>query len=142
MNKNLLIADGDAELCDLYRQFFTEHGYEVKTSSDGLDCLAKLRQLLPAVLVLDPELHWGGGEGVLAWLREDRFMPRMAVIITATAGYPQVFADCDEPLVMDYLPKPFTLCALLEKVRSALTTNGRREPNRHLRPARSELYIG
>ena len=38
----MLIADGDAELCDHYRNFATEHGYEVVTSSDGLDCVRKL----------------------------------------------------------------------------------------------------
>jgi hypothetical protein len=44
----------------------------VETASDGLDCLKKLRRATPAALVLDLKLHWGGGDGVLAWLREDR----------------------------------------------------------------------
>lgn len=44
MNQTVLIADSDAELCELYRCFLTERGYEVETSSDGLDCMRKLRQ--------------------------------------------------------------------------------------------------
>ena len=39
MKQRLLIADRDAELCELYRRFLTERGYEVETSTDGLDCL-------------------------------------------------------------------------------------------------------
>ena len=78
MKQALLIADRDAELCDVYRRFLTDRGYEVETSSDGLDCLRKLRQVTPAVLVLDLELLWGGGDGVLAWLREESLSARDA----------------------------------------------------------------
>ena len=59
MKQTLLIADGDAELCDLCRQFFETHGYEVITSSGGLDCLRKLRQVTPSALVLDLGLPQG-----------------------------------------------------------------------------------
>ena len=76
MKQRLLIADRDAELCEVFRTFLTERGYEVETSTDGLDCLAKLRQVTPAVLVLDLELLWGGGDGVLAWLRGKLQRPR------------------------------------------------------------------
>ena len=31
MKQTMLIADGDAELCDHYRNFATKHGYEVET---------------------------------------------------------------------------------------------------------------
>ena len=63
MRQSLLIADADVELCDLYGRFLTELGYEVATSSDGLDCLQKLRQVTPAALVLDLDLR---GEEVRA----------------------------------------------------------------------------
>ena len=60
MNRRLLFAEGDPDLCRRYEIFFDEFGYEVETASDGLDCLEKLRQATPAVLVLDSELRWGG----------------------------------------------------------------------------------
>jgi len=143
MKQTLLIADGDAELCDLYRRFFTEGGYEVETSSDGLSCLRKLRQRAPVVLVLDLELRWGGGDGVLAWLREESPTHGIPVILTATAGYAQDFAECSAPPVMDYLPKPFALNALLESVRSAVAKQGEKEPSNLNRvPAYPELFIG
>jgi two-component system phosphate regulon response regulator OmpR len=143
MKQTLLIADGDAELCDLYRRFLTERGYEVETSLDGLDCLRKLRQVTPVALVLDPELRWGGGDGVLAWLREESPTHGIPVILAATAGYPRDFAEFIEPPVVDYLPKPFALTALLESVRSAVARRGRREPSKLDRvPRYSELFIG
>ena len=58
MKQTLLIADGDTELCELYGEGLTDLGYDVVTSSDGLDCLTKLRQAMPDAIVLDLELLW------------------------------------------------------------------------------------
>ena len=116
MNQTLLIADGDAELCDDYRRVLTERGYEVETSSGGLDCLRKLRQKTPAALVLNLELFWGGGDGVLAWLREENPKHEIPVILTATTAYPQNFAELIEPPVVDCLLKPLALTALVQSL--------------------------
>ena len=124
MKDRLLIADRDAELCELFRRYLTERGYEVETSTDGLDCLAKLRQVTPAALVLDLELLWGGGDGVLAWLREESSAPRIPVLLTATAAHPRNIAAFNEPPVVDYLPKPFALAGLLERICSAVGPMG------------------
>jgi DNA-binding NtrC family response regulator len=144
MKQRLLIADGDAELCDVYGQFFAECGYEVETSTNGLGCLGKLRQSMPAALVLDLEIRWGGGDGVLDWMREVSPAHGIPVILTATAGFPQRVAEfLEAPPVVDYLTKPFALSTLLEKVRSAIAKNGRSEPSDpHLVPVYSELFIG
>ena len=143
MKPRLLIADRDAELCEAFRRFLTERGYEVETSTDGLDCLAKLRQVTPAVLVLDLELFWGGGDGVLAWLRAEHSASKIPVLLTATAAAPPDMAELNEPPVVEYLPKPFALTALLESVRSAVTRSGRREPSNLNRvPRYFEHFIG
>jgi DNA-binding NtrC family response regulator len=143
VKQTLLIADGDSDVCDLYRQLLTHHGYEVETTSNGLDCLGKLRQLRPAALVLDLKLLWGGSDGVLDWIREENFSHAIPVILTGTVGDPQPFAEFSEPPVMSYLPKPFALTALLESVRFAISRQGRQETwNLHRVPAHAELFIG
>jgi two-component system response regulator MprA len=124
MNQALLIADGDAELCDVYRGFFACQGFDVKTALDGLDCVEKLRRVTPAVLVLALELRWGGGDGVLAWLREEGAKSGVPVILTIAAGSPPHMAAFTEPPVVDHLCKPFALTALLERVRSAGARTG------------------
>lgn len=71
----------------------------------------------PDVLVLERELFWGGGDGVLAVLREERFRWPEAVIMTT--------ADCrgDSPRTLPpvaaVLRKPFCMAALWEAVRQA-----------------------
>ena len=143
MKQRRLIADRDAELCQVLRSFLSARGYEVETATDGLDCLTKLPQVIPAVLVLDLELLWGGGDGVLALLREENPALKIPMLLTATSAAPPVVAECNESPVVDYLPKPFALTVLLESVRSALARSGRREPSNLNRvPSYSELFIG
>ena len=120
MKPTLLIAESDDELRDAYRRFLTWHGYEVETAADGLDCLEKLRRLTPAVLVLDRGLRWGGADGVLACLREESTTSGVSVVLTATGGMPRDVAGDSGPPVVQYLPKPFGLAALLESMRGFL----------------------
>ena len=128
MKQTLLIADGDAELCDIFGRFFTDNGYVVRTALDGLDCLRKLRRMMPTVLVLDQELLWGGGDGVLAWLREEDFSHGIRVVFTGD------LAEIKDPPVVDCVSKPFALSGLLESVRFAVASMGRRKPSssRHM----------
>ncbi len=62
----LLIADSDPALADIYQSFFSNDGHDVEMAADGVQCLESIRQHLPDVLVLEYELPWGGGDGVLA----------------------------------------------------------------------------
>jgi CheY-like chemotaxis protein len=132
MKPMVLVADDDAELCQIYGMLLVERGYEVETATDGLDCLRKLRRRQPTVLVLDLELRWGGGDGVLAWLREEDPTGSVPVILTATAGPPVPFESAGAPVVRR-LWKPFSLATLLDCVRTVAGPgewgSGNREPD-------------
>jgi DNA-binding response OmpR family regulator len=143
MKPTLLIAERDPEFAELLQSFLTDRGYAVEAASDGLDCVAKLRRATPDAMVLDLELLWGGADGVLSWMREERNAWGLPVILTATAGADPNAVDDIELPVVKFLPKPFPLATLLEIVRSAV--DGQKKPDL---PAwqrsigRSEMYIG
>jgi DNA-binding response OmpR family regulator len=127
MKQTMLIADGDAGLCDLYRRFAMERGYEVETSSDGLECARKLRQETPGVLVLDLDLRWGGGDGILGWLHEEpQFLPSR-VLLTAAEASAHLFDSLALPPVVKALTKPFPLSALLDDP-AAVAADGPKRP--------------
>jgi DNA-binding response OmpR family regulator len=121
MKPLLLLAESDAELAGLYRQFLTRHGYAVETATDGLECLAILRCFLPDVLVLDVEILWGGGDGVLACLTEEDGRPAVPVVLTGTAASAAALDRYRALPGVFCLEKPFSLSALLERVRAAVT---------------------
>jgi two-component system OmpR family response regulator len=120
MRRMLLIAEGDDELREVYRQYLAARGYGVETAADGLVCLEKLRRLRPAVLVLDRELPWGGGDSVLARLRDQRAPAGTSVVLIATTGCARDVAEDTRPPLVRLLTKPFALAALLESVRAAI----------------------
>jgi DNA-binding NtrC family response regulator len=83
MRRSLLIADGDGAMCGVYQSYFSSAGYRVETVSDGMACMNRLRETCPDLLLLDHQLPWGGGDGVLACLREDKSIARVPVVLFA-----------------------------------------------------------
>ena len=96
------LADRDEQSLDRFRAYFAGQGYEVLTCGDGLSCAAALRSGSPDVMVLDPDLPWGSGEGVLA-LMGDGDLPAVPVILLA-APSPARFPPGRSP-IRAYLPK-------------------------------------
>jgi CheY-like chemotaxis protein len=112
----VLIADLDRDLCDLYRRFFSDQGWQVQISGGSLECLAQLRQRPPHLLILDLDLPWGGADGLLAVMRDDPDLARVPVILTSTEVPPEALAGLVSPPVVQTLCKPFSLTVLLETV--------------------------
>ena len=89
MNTTLLVAEEPSPSRDALRQFLSGCGFDVVTADDGLDCLARLRELEPELLVADWELPWGGAAAVVAYLNQSHFefvMPVVLVIGDAPAS--------------------------------------------------------
>ncbi len=133
----VLMADPDESLHPLYRESLAQEGFEVITALSGLECISRLRERVPDVLVLEPQLLWGGGEGVLAIMGE---VPQLAIVPV------MLLTSCRDPLVLDrvarfpisdYQVKPLApdrlagrLCILLDHPRLRFTLaeqNGRLE---------------
>lgn len=143
MKPSLLLAEGDAELRDVYSRFLRKHGYDVAVAGNGLQCLQHLRQNDPDLLVLDLELIWGGGDGVLGWLREDAAHAGLPVVLIATAGRMPSAAEARQPPVVEFLAKPFALAALENSVWTALAERGRAQRSAWPGAARrSAAYYG
>lgn len=111
----VLIADDDADLCDLYRRFFSRHGWEVQLSQDGVECLGKLRDGLPGFLIVDLQLRWGGADGLLEVMRDDPCLASVPVVLTSTTALPETFPELTLPPVVQVLEKPFSLATLLHE---------------------------
>ncbi len=121
MNRNLLIADGDDELSQLYGKFLTREGYAVEVAAGGVECMASLRRSRPAVLVLGLDLLWGGAAGVLTCLREEG-PPFPGVVLTSHESCPKPLRDLLAAPVVSVLQKPFPLTALRQAVHFATPT--------------------
>lgn len=117
MLTQLLIADSDTTTLDRCRPYFSNRGYQVEVAANGLRCLQALRRLPPDILVVERELLWGGGDGILAWLRESS--PRWPGVVVLTSGEFDALPFELAPPVKALLPRPYSMLTLFERIQQA-----------------------
>jgi DNA-binding response OmpR family regulator len=120
----VLIAEPSEYLADLYDQFLSKQGFEVDTASNGLDCLEKLRTFVPDLLVLEPAMPWGGGDGVLALMHEESDLPLPSVVILTRGCSPTVLYNIAPYEIADYQVKPLPARRLAERIRRIVFHRG------------------
>lgn len=114
MNRVVLIADADTETRELHKRFLSTAGFGVLTARNGLECLQRLRDWAPVPLVLDLDLLWGGGEGVLAWLRDSGKPPNAPSILVTGHASPRELARRAQLPEIQCVRKPVPLVRLLQ----------------------------
>lgn len=77
----VLIVDRDRGLAEAVQRCLVAYGIPAEVAHDGLQCLAAMEAFVPAVVVLDPHILWGGADGVLEWLNHEDPLQPPAVIL-------------------------------------------------------------
>jgi len=119
----VLIVEDDAEIADVLRRSLRQEGYEVKTSSDGVEALDVASGFVPDLVVLDLGLPRLDGIEVCRRLRAEGDVP--ILMLTARAETEDRVGGLDSG-ADDYLVKPFKRPELLARIRALL----RRRPPR------------
>ncbi len=114
------MADPDESLQPLYRERLLQEGFELATASSGLECVARLRERVPDVLVLEPQLPWGGGEGVLAIMGEVSELATVPVIVLTSCRDSRLLEAVARFPVSDYQLKPLAPDRLAGRLRTIL----------------------
>jgi CheY-like chemotaxis protein len=114
------MADPDESLPPLYREPLLQDGFELTTAVSGLECIARLRKHVPEVLVLEPQLPWGGGEGVLAFMGELPDLAMVPVMVLTSCRDSHVMEGVSRFPINDYQVKPLAPDRLAVRLRSLL----------------------
>ena len=92
----LVVACKSALFGERIRRFLTSRGYAIELALDGIECLASLERTAPDALLLEWDLPWGGGAGVLACLREMPVVAKTPVVLIANEFSSEL--DMDAPV--------------------------------------------
>lgn len=122
----VLIADPDESLLSAYRESFWED-FEIFTACSGLECIGHLREGIPDVLVLEPLLPWGGGDGVLAMMHETPSLVNVPVMILTSCRDVLVLESVAPFRIRDYCVKPLSPELLAARIRHVLDYESPRE---------------
>ncbi len=120
----ILVAEADRTAMGAHVRELEAAGYAVLTAGDGIECVERLRSAQPDVLVIDAEIPWGGGDGVLAVCREEsplRLIP--AIVMVARRNASLLYRLAPYP-VGDLLFKPVAPGKLAERVAAMLAPLG------------------
>jgi CheY-like chemotaxis protein len=114
----ILVVEDHSSLCDLLSLYFMRHGYHVRTASDGESALEVLSREQIHMVLLDLMLPRVDGFEVLKQIHRTSG-DKAPYIIVVSAGA----SERDRQKVLDlganeYMPKPFHLLRLLERVQT------------------------
>lgn len=116
----ILVVDDVADNVEILRMRLASLGYEVVVAEDGEQALARVRETLPDLVLLDIMMPKIDGLEVVRRLKADPTLPFIPVIlVTAKASPKDVVAGLDAG-GDDYLTKPIDHGALVARVRAML----------------------
>lgn len=124
MTVRVLLADRDQYLLATYREHLCQQGAAVATATTGVECLQRLRDFAPDVLVLDPTLPWGGGEGVLAVLDQEPAIRPAFILLLSQGADRGLLYRISTFAVDDFQSKPISPRRLLDRIRSLHASTG------------------
>ena len=116
MAVRVLLADPDEFVAATYADCLRQRGAIVTTASTGLECVDRLHDFAPDVLVLEPELLWGGGDGVLAVIHEQPGLRPAYVVLVSYARDRSLLHRVSRFKVDDYQVKPLSAARLANRL--------------------------
>ncbi|MFI5275001.1 MAG: two-component system response regulator [Ktedonobacterales bacterium] len=126
MTKRILVVDDRETLLTLLRRVLEDEQYQVSVLQEGRDAVARIRESVPDLVILDLKLADASGSDILESLRAHESTAEIPVIVYSAAvleaeavsnlvrGNPTRYRNVSVVL------KPFELDALLERVQQLL----------------------
>lgn len=127
-----LIADDDADIRDVLSMAVDGTGLEPVLAEDGRQAVQMLETLHPEIILLDVQMPGLSGIEVCWWIRRQRHLARVPVILVSARTSP---FEIDAGLLAGanhYVTKPFTPAQIVAVV--ARFRNGRLSTRAPLRP--------
>ncbi|MBD3426414.1 MAG: response regulator [Candidatus Omnitrophica bacterium] len=107
MKAKILVVDDEKTIRDILETFLEKKGYEVATAATAEECLEKLKNEKPKIILLDIRLP--GMSGVEAIKKIRRIDENVGVIMATAVLDEEVAKKTIEMGAADYIVKPFDL---------------------------------
>lgn len=126
----ILLADDEADIALVTKTRIELNGYEVVVAADGEEALAKVRETLPDLILLDLKMPRLDGFQVCKVLKSDPVLQQIPVLLfSASSGYARCLEEhCLRLGAEGYVRKPFEVRELLEKIALLLSRHRGENP--------------
>ncbi|EAQ77993.1 MULTISPECIES: response regulator [Blastopirellula] len=114
--RKVLIVDDDQDLVELMVDAFERDGrFDIKTANNGFDAGMLVKEFHPDIVVLDIMLPDINGKEVCQRVRGDRTMEDVKILCISGMVEQDKVADLKEAGANDFIQKPFSVEALLDR---------------------------
>jgi two-component system, OmpR family, phosphate regulon response regulator PhoB len=120
----ILLVEDDPDIRHLVSYKLTRGGFEVVEAADGFAALDQARRRPPDLVLLDVHMPRMSGLDVCRELRDSPGTERVPIIMLTARSRPEDLEKAYAAGATDYVTKPFSPRALLERVESALQRVG------------------
>ena len=117
MSKTILVVDDEPDIRQSVKQILQVNGYIVETAVDGDDCLQKLKELTPDLILLDIMMP-GTPVGDVVKQIKDVKIAFMSVVRISDARKRGL---CTQDNIVDFFQKPFNVSDLVDRVELILS---------------------
>ena len=130
---DILIVDDEKDIRKLISEILIDEGFSTRLASNSAECLTKVQQDPPSLLILDIWLKDSKMDGIdiLKKVRSD--YPSVPVVIISGHGNIEIAVSAIKQGAYDFIEKPFNLEQLLVVVRRAMETSSLRRENKELK---------
>jgi two-component system nitrogen regulation response regulator GlnG len=142
MSKKILVIEDDQSMRWVLEKSLSREGYKVTTAADGRSGISAALETSPDLVILDILMPDIDGLTVLRKLKESH--SQLPVLIITAQNIMTHAVEAMRRGAFDYLPKPFDIAVLLERVDRGLAQTERPDSSREPEtiPAEMEDMIG
>jgi len=119
MSKKIMIVDDEEDIRISVGQIFEISGYEVTKAEDGNDCINKLEQETPDIVILDIMMPGMSGWDVAARIKENPKWNNIPIVFLTAKG-DEMSIGMGGLASEEYIVKPFDIIKLKERVEEIL----------------------
>lgn len=116
--KRVLIIENDAATLDVLQEALCYEGFEVRAVNETKDVFKLIGEHAPDVLLIDYILDGANGGELCSQVKTNSNTCKLPVIIMSS--YHRVFLSLGNYYCDDFIPKPFDLFELIERVKKQL----------------------
>lgn len=112
MTKTILVVDDEPDIRQSVKTILEVNGYKVVTAVDGNDCLQKVHEFNPDLILLDIMMPGKPVDDVVRQIKDTKiaFMSVVRISDARKRGL------CTQENIVDFFQKPFNVTDLIDRV--------------------------
>lgn len=120
--KRILVVDDEPDTILLLKHIFIQEGFDAAGATSGLECLRRLNEIDPDLVLLDLMMPEMDG---MQTLQEMRKISNVPVIIVSAVNQKSEIVNALQSGVDDYVTKPFNNAEVVARVKNVLRHTGK-----------------